>query len=54
MTGMGAIYGHSAENGGILHRFNSGGAYGHKVVGNTNSISTPVFNRLAASGWVSQ
>jgi hypothetical protein len=35
MTGMGADYGQSAEIGGILGRFNSVGAYGHKVVGNT-------------------
>ena len=34
MTGTGADYGQSAEINGILHRFNSGGAYGHNLIGN--------------------
>lgn len=35
MTGLGAIYDQSTEIGGISGRFNSVGAYGHKVVGNS-------------------
>ena len=35
MTEMGAIYGQSAEIGGILYRINSDGAYGHILIGNT-------------------
>ena len=34
MTGIGAIYGQSAEIGRISYRIYSVGAYGHKVVGN--------------------
>jgi len=36
MTEMGAKYGQNTEIDGVLHRFNSGGAYDHNLIGNTS------------------